>query len=850
MMEQYFAIKEQYPDCLLFYRLGDFYELFYEDALEAARILEITLTSRNKNAEDPIPMCGVPHHAAKEYIRTLIEYGKKVAICEQLEDPKMTKGMVKRDVVQVLTPGTYMEYSQQTTNNYLVALTQTADHRYALAYVDVATGELKGTLLASMEEVRSECSSLRTKELVVCGQISDDLVEMGQYFGILLSPIDAVEIEASQCDSLLTEITVPEVRLAFEILLTYLQKTQKRSFTHLQQASYYQTDFYLAMNYEAKRNLELTTTIRTQQKQGSLLWFLDETQTAMGARLLKQWVEKPLVIEQDILERHALVESLNQHYFERSDFIESLKRVYDLERIVGKVSFGTANARDLLQLKQTLAQIPTFQAIAESMDSPEWSQMRQQLHDVPELYHLIDEAIDEDAPLVLSEGKIIKKGYHEKLDTYRETTLYGKEWIAALQQKERDITGVKSLKISYNKVFGYYIEITKANLLLLDTSRYERKQTLSNAERFVTPELKEKEALILEAEEKSTQLEYELFVAVREQVKNYTILLQQLAKAIAKIDVLQAFSVVSEHYQLVKPQISFTNRKLEIIDGRHPVVEKVMGRTSYVPNSIVMEPDNHLLLITGPNMSGKSTYMRQLALAVILSQIGCFVPATSAQIPIFTKIFTRIGAADDLISGQSTFMVEMMETNVALREANAFSLLLFDEIGRGTATYDGMALAEAIIGYIHEHLSAKVLFSTHYHELTRLSEVYVDLKNVHVGAIEKDGEVVFLHKIMDGPADKSYGIHVAKLAGLPNSLLTQAEQILENLEQQAPVNKITQPITTLNDANTQASEQLSLFAEENENSAVIEAIQQANLMNMTPLQAMQLIDEWQRMIRR
>ena len=858
MMEQYFSIKEQYPDCLLFYRLGDFYELFYDDALEAARLLEITLTSRNKNAEDPIPMCGVPHHSAKEYIRTLIEYGKKVAICEQLEDPKFTKGMVKRDVVQVLTPGTYTEYSQQHANNYLVALKPLAHDSYALGYVDVATGELKGTCVQSMEEVRSECSSLKTRELVKVGDFSSKVLEeMCLYFDILPSTLPTEDIQKGSFDALLEDIEQEDVYEVLEGLLSYLAKTQKKSFTHLQKASYYERDFYLFMNYEAKRNLELTSTIRTQQKQGSLYWFLDETQTAMGARLLKQWIEKPLVLQTDIEERHDLVESLTQHYFERIDFIEALKGVYDLERIVGKVSFGTANARDLLQLKQTLAKVPVFRAIADSLNHPKWQKLKQQLHAIPELYERIERAIDEDAPVSLSDGNIIKKGYHEKLDLYRETMAHGKEWIAQLQQTEREATGIKSLKISYNKVFGYYIEVTKANLSQLDDSRYERKQTLSNAERFITPELKEKEALILEAEEKSSLLEYELFVAVREEVKTYTEQLQELAKAVATIDVLQSFSTVSEAYQLTRPTISLMDRSLEIIDGRHPVVEKVMGRSSYVPNSIQMSPEDHILLITGPNMSGKSTYMRQLALCVILSQIGCFVPATSAKIPIFTKIFTRIGAADDLISGQSTFMVEMMETNTALRQADPTSLLLFDEIGRGTATYDGMALAHAIIGYIHEHLTAKVLFSTHYHELTALSDTYEDLKNVHVGAIEKDGEVVFLHKIMEGPADKSYGIHVAKLAGLPSSLLSHAENILTILETNSQANVSLQEDAPVEKAKVEIeesgatvevprveSEQLNLFTS-NLDQEVLEEIKSVRVMNLTPLQALQFIDQWQ-----
>ena len=838
MMQQYFSIKEKYPDCLLFYRLGDFYELFYDDAIEAARLLEITLTSRNKNAEDPIPMCGVPHHAAKEYIKTLIELGKKVAICEQLEDPKLTKGMVKRDVVQVLTPGTYTEYQAQNQNHYLVSILPLVGKRFALSYVDVSTGELKVTQLENLEEVRSECSSLMCREVVLVeSDVTEELRHLFTSMQILISTIEKDEINAEDCTDLVSELEDEASIRCVQNLLSYLKLTQKRSFSHLQKAQAYQSEFYLSMNYETKRNLELTTTIRANQKHGSLFWFLDETQTAMGGRLLKQWLEKPLVLEGAIQRRHALVETLNQHYFERTDFIETLKRVYDLERIVGKVSFGTANARDLLQLKQTLGQVPIFKSIVDSLDSEEWSALGENLFDIPELYDLIDRAIDEDAPLTISDGNIIRSGYNATLDTYRDTMKHGKEWIAALQQQEREQTGISSLKISFNKVFGYYIEVTKSNLSKLDSSRYERKQTLANAERFITPELKEKETLILEAEEKSSALEYQLFVEVREQVKHYTAQLQQLAKTVATIDVLQAFSVVSERYHLVKPTISMKNRRLWIEDGRHPVVEKVMGQSTYVPNSISMSPEEHILLITGPNMSGKSTYMRQLALCVILAQIGCFVPAKSATIPVFTKIFTRIGAADDLISGQSTFMVEMMETNHALRNADETSLLLFDEIGRGTATYDGMALAEAIITYIHEHLTAKVLFSTHYHELTRLSEKYADLRNVHVGVVEENGEVVFLHKVLEGPADKSYGIHVAKLAGLPRELLENASTILNHLEAKGAASD-----------NSTFVEQVSLFEEERESMPEwVHELKGLNLMSMTPMDAMNILYKWQQM---
>ena len=839
MMQQYFAIKEQYSDCLLFYRLGDFYELFYDDAKKAAQLLEIALTSRNKHAEDPIPMCGVPHHSAKEYIRTLIELGYKVALCEQVEDPKLTKGMVKREVVQVITPGTYTDYSSQHhhENHYLAAVIMEAS-QYYLTYVDISTGELKGVALTTKEALKSELSSLPIKEIVVeTEEVAQELADLVQYFGLVQTIHEFSQQEMKEYESLLTEVTSKSLVSSFYLLLDYLVCTQKRSFSHLQQAVEYEAHHFLKINHEAKQNLELTAALRTHQKYGSLFWFLDETKTAMGTRLLKQWIEKPLILQTEIETRHALVKSMSEHFFETADIVDVLKSVYDLERIVGKVSFGSANARDLLQLRYSLEKIPTLRLLVEQLEEEHWHDVLIGLDPIPELQALIEEAIDEDAQLTITDGKIIRDGYSDVLDDYRDAMQNGKQWIANLQQKEREATGIKTLKIGFNKVFGYYIEVTKANIPYLDESRYDRKQTLANAERYITPELKEYERIILEAEEKSVQLEYELFVEVRDAVKQYTSRLQQLAISVASLDVLQSFATVSTRYQLVQPVMSMEDRTLEIIDGRHPVVEKVMGKTSYVPNSITMAPHEQLLLITGPNMSGKSTYMRQLALCVILAQMGCFVPASSAKMPIFTKIFTRIGAADDLTSGQSTFMVEMLETNTALQQADKYSLLLFDEIGRGTATYDGMALAEAILTYIHDHIPAKTLFSTHYHELTALSKRFSSLRNVHVGASEKNGEVVFLHKIMEGPADKSYGIHVAKLAGMPKELLTNATHILKELETQTP-KQTTQP------------EQLSLFEENSlmslQESELLSEIRSLNLMSLTPLEVMMLVAKWQK----
>lgn len=858
MMEQYFQIKAQYPDAFLFYRLGDFYEMFYEDAKKAAQILELTLTSRNKNAEDPIPMCGVPYHAASGYIDTLVEQGYKVAICEQVEDPKLTKGMVKREVVQLVTPGTVMDGKSLAAkeNNFLTALSYQAG-QFGFSYVDLSTGELKATVLADEESVLNEASILQTKEIVYTTEIPEKLT---QTLKQRLSLVISFQLEANENAELsfLTNQLQSDIeKMVTNHLLAYLSETQKRSLNHIQQAQSYQVDHYLKMDYYSKFNLELSQAIRTGKKQGTLLWLLDETKTAMGARLLKQWLDRPLIQEKQILSRQEMVASLITSFFEREDIIQGLTKVYDLERLAGKVSFGSVNARDLLQLKQSLAQIPYLRQILTGIDQGQWQVLLQDLNPMNDLVDLIEQAIDEEAPLQLNEGNLIKTGYNEQLDEYRLAMKNGKQWLAELEAKERELTGVKNLKIGYNRVFGYYIEITKANLVNLDTSRFDRKQTLANAERFITPELKKLEELILGAQEKSTELEYQLFIGIREQVKGKISELQTLAKAVATLDCLLAFAIVSERYGYVRPVLS-QDHELKIIDGRHPVVEKVLGAQTYIPNSIEMPKETTMLLITGPNMSGKSTYMRQLALSVVMTQMGCFVPAKEATLPIFDRIFTRIGASDDLIAGQSTFMVEMMEANQALRHASVNSLVLFDELGRGTATFDGMALAQAIIEYLQNHVQAKTLFSTHYHELTALENQLPGLVNIHVGATEKDGEVIFLHKMMQGPADKSYGIHVGKLAGLPESLIERADQILTKLENQEE-KQVTQVVsqskeeainvaaTVKEKPSTPAVEQLSLFSEMTPaEEKVLAAIKSMDLANLKPMDVFFTINELKR----
>ncbi|MFL2099172.1 DNA mismatch repair protein MutS [Desemzia sp. FAM 23989] len=854
MMEQYLAMKAQYPDAFLFYRLGDFYEMFNEDAIKASQLLEVTLTSRNKNADDPIPMCGVPYHAAQGYIDTLIAKGYKVAICEQMEDPKQAKGMVKRDVVQVITPGTAMDLKSQDgkSNNYLTALHIDDNRRFNLAYVDLSTGELKVTQVDTKEEVVSELISLKTKETVfVEGQSIEAQTELNTKLGILISTQKWSEKEFLFAD-LMKNVESASKQMVLKLLLTYLGETQKRSLDHLQVAEEYVPAHFLKMDHYSKQNLELTTSIREGQKKGTLLWLLDETKTAMGGRLLKQWINRPLVHKGKIEARQNIVENLLNHFFERSDLNEVLTKVYDLERLAGRIAFGNVNGRDLIQLKTSLNQIPLIIGLIESMNQQEeWTQLLNQLDPVSEVVELIERAIHDDPPIAIKDGGVIKDGFNDKLDEYRDAMRNGKQWIASMEAEERQQTGIKNLKIGYNKVFGYYIEVTRSNLANLPEGRYERKQTLANAERFITPELKEKESIILEAEEKSTALEYELFTEVREAVKDSIERLQNLAKTVATIDGLQSFTVVSEKYHYVRPVMSQGSQEIHLAEGRHPVVEKVLGQQTYVPNDVEMDKDTEVMLITGPNMSGKSTYMRQLALTVIMAQIGCFVPADQAKLPIFDKIFTRIGAADDLISGQSTFMVEMMEANQALTYATENSLILFDEIGRGTATYDGMALAEAIIEYIHENVRAKTLFSTHYHELTALENELPRLKNSHVGAVEEEGELVFLHKMLPGPSDKSYGIQVAKLAGLPHELLKKASKILIKLEQQKP---IVQEVVEVEDkveeekflAAESSEEQLSLFSfEDPAEKEVIQALKKLNLLTLTPLEAINELNELQ-----
>lgn len=827
-MQQYLDIKAQYPDAFLLFRMGDFYELFYEDAVKAAQLLELNLTSRNKNADNPIPMAGVPYHSAQAYIDTLIELGYKVAIAEQLEDPKTAVGVVKRDVVQVVTPGTAVDSSKPDgSNNFLVAIDRNAQG-YGLSYMDVATGEFFATSLTDFASVCGEIQTLKAREVVVGYQLpqADEAVLTKQLNLLLSNSTKAVT------DNPLLDASLPELELAAAgKLLHYIQTTQKRELSHLQALVHYDIKDYLQMTHATKSSLDLLENARTGKKSGSLFWLLDETKTAMGMRLLRAWIDRPLVSQERIVNRQDIIQAFLDDFITRHDLTDSLKGIYDIERLASRVSFGKANPRDLIQLGNTLAQVPYIRAILESFGVSCLDRLVNQLDSLPELESLIRSAIDPDAPATITEGNIIRTGFDEWLDKYRKVMREGTGWIADIEAKERAASGISTLKIDYNRKDGYYFHVTNSNLSLVPDHFY-RKATLKNSERFGTAELAKIEGEMLEAREQSASLEHDIFMRIRQQVEGYIGRLQNLAKHLAEVDVLQSLAVVAETNHYVRPTFN-QNQTIGIANGRHAVVEKVMGRQVYVPNSINFDAETTIQLITGPNMSGKSTYMRQLALTAVMAQMGAYVAADTCDLPIFDAIFTRIGAADDLISGQSTFMVEMMEANQAIKRASQRSLILFDELGRGTATYDGMALAQAIIEHIHNHVGAKTLFATHYHELTALSTSLTELVNVHVATLEQNGEVTFLHKIAEGPADKSYGIHVAKIAGLPTSLLKRAERVLADLEGSASDllalghGRADQPLV----------DQLNLFATEDRH-PVLDRLAELDVMNLTPMEAM------------
>lgn len=846
MMEQYYQIKEQYPDAFLFYRVGDFYELYEDDAVKGAQILELTLTHRSNKSENPIPMAGVPHMAVDSYVNTLVEKGYKVAICEQLEDPKKAKGMVKRGIIQLVTPGTKMAQGPDDSqeSNYLTSVVEKAGG-YGLAYSDLSTGEIFATHVKHYDEVVNELLSLRTREVVFAGNLSASERESLQKANITVSEPAELEGEHAEISYVQQKLMDSMEKAAVRQLVVYLLATQKRSLAHLQVAESFEIGQYLQMANTVQRNLELTQSATTGKKQGSLFWVLDKTTTAMGGRLLKQWLSRPLLSLDRINQRQQMVQALLDDYFTRENIVDSLKGVYDLERLSGRVAFGNVNPRELLQLAKSLeATKPIIQALAES-GNPDLEKYGQGIDPQSELAESITNCLVDQPPISAKDGGIIRAGVSEDLDKYREAMNGGKKWLAQMEMEERQRTGIDNLKIGYNRVFGYFIQVSKGNVAKVPQDRYTRKQTLTNAERYITPELKEHENLILEAESRSTDLEYELFSQLREAVKAHIPALQELGRQLAALDVFVAFAQDAEEKNYCRPSFSSKN-EIAVKNGRHPVVEAVLPAGSYIPNDLVMDEDTSIYLITGPNMSGKSTYMRQLALIAIMAQIGSFVPADSAKLPVFDQVFTRIGAADDLYSGKSTFMVEMSEANEALQHASSRSLVLFDEIGRGTATYDGMALAGAIIKYLHDKVGAKTLFATHYHELTELDETLPHLKNIHVGATEENGKLIFLHKILPGPADQSYGIHVAKLAGLPRAVLREASSMLKRLEAEGAreINPSSQQLDLFSPV--EVVEENPLKAEQEE---LLDEISQVNLNEKTPLEVMQLVADWQQALK-
>lgn len=844
MMVQYHEIKSQYPDAFVFYRLGDFYELFEDDAVLGAKLLELTLTARNKNSENPVPMAGIPHHAAQNYIDILVDQGHKVAIVEQMEDPATAKGMVKRDVVQLITPGTKLNsgMGNDKQNNYLAAVLP-RDNRYFLSYIDLSTGELKTTTLKRFSDVIDELSSLEVKEIVLLKD--DETTELGianklAERGLVISTQSDVNVNATV--SFLTQPLVHENEAQVTtILLNYIFDTQRRNLDHIIPAQNYERLAYLKFNQDTRTNLDLVKNARTKKKAGSLLGLIDETKTAMGGRLLKQWLLRPLRDTEDINERLDVIESFQNEFFVRGALQDHLKSVYDLERLAARAAMGTMNARELVQLKRSLSAIPGMKSVLSSSQGI-LNHASQRLEDMSDLAGLIDEAIVDDPPISIREGDIINDGFDSKIDEYRNVLSQNQKWLAQLESDERAATGINSLKVKYNKNFGFFIEVSRANVSKLEEGRYERKQTLTNAERFVTPELKEHERLINEAQLKRTEREYELFITIRERVKANISRLQKLARQVAQLDVLASLADVADNNRFVRPTFTDDNI-INIKQGRHPVVEAILEAGEFVANDVNLDQNTAMQLITGPNMAGKSTYMRELALIVILGQMGSFVPAESAVLPIFDQIFTRIGANDDMAMGQSTFMVEMAEANLALQEASAHSLILFDELGRGTATYDGMALAQAIIEYLDAHVHAKTLFSTHYHELTALADKHENIKNVHVGAVEDEsGELHFLHQIQQGPADKSYGIHVAALAGLPDELIANATTILSGLENQEAL--VPEPKAS------GLSEQVALFNVSDvdpKTETLFQKLDSINISTMTPLEALNVLAELQKL---
>lgn len=868
MMKQYVITKESYQDCILFYRLGDFYEMFFEDALIASKELEITLTGKDCGLEERAPMCGVPFHACDLYLNKLIEKGYKVAICEQVEDPKTAKGIVKREVVRVATPGTNLatQTLDETKNNYLMAIVS-EKNQFGISLVDITTGDFYTTELTSLSKLYDEVNKFSPAE-IIC---DENTLEAAHSFSIIKEKlnISVTALEDWYFDQTTCEVKVKEHfkvgslnglglldyklgTFATGVLLQYLYETQKNSLSHLNRITPYVADNYLLIDSATRRNLEITETLREKQKRGSLLWVLDKTKTAMGARLMRSYLEQPLIQKKEIEARYDAIEELNQNLMVREEIRDLLKNIYDLERLMTKVSYRSANPRDLIAFKTSIASLPELSTQLNQLQSSLFLQFREEFDELRDLFELIDASIVEEPPLTMKEGGIIKEGYKADLDDLKEAKIKGKTWLSDLEEQEREKTGIKTLKIKFNKVFGYYFEVTNSFKSLVP-DYFIRKQTLANAERYTTDELTKIANAVLGSEEKLYALEYEVFVAIREELAAQIARVQKTAHVIAKLDVFTSLSYVAEQNQYVRPTIN-EEGTIHIKEGRHPVVEKMISNSQFITNDTYLDNnENRISIITGPNMAGKSTYMRQSALIVLMAQVGSFVPAREANIGICDRIFTRVGASDDLASGQSTFMVEMSEVANILRNATKNSLLILDEIGRGTSTFDGLSIAWAVVEYISNDklLGAKTLFATHYHELTELEGKLCNVNNYCIAVKEQGDDIVFLRKIVKGGADKSYGIQVAKLAGVPDIVIERAKEIALHLTENDIVKK-TDDLSefTLPKETVKVCEpvQLSLFNEKE--TEVIDKLSSADLSNMTPLQAMMLLNELQVLIRK
>ena len=866
MMQQYMETKSQYPDCILFYRLGDFYEMFFDDALTASKELEITLTGKNCGMEERAPMCGVPYHAVDGYLTKLVSKGYKVAICEQVEDPKQAKGIVKREVVRIVTPGTILDAAaiDESKNNYIMCIVYIAD-RYGLSVADVTTGDYFVTELPDGQKLKDEIFKFMPSE-IICNESfymsGMDLEDMKNRLGITIYSLESWYFDDEICKSKLMEhFKVSSLQglglsdydcgvISAGALLQYLLETQKNDLSHMTHITPYTTGKYMMLDSSTRRNLELCETLREKQKRGSLLWVLDKTKTAMGARTLRKYIEQPLIERTEIERRLDAVTELKEEAISREEIREYLSPVYDLERLITRITYGSANPRDLTAFSSSLEMLPAIHYILEDMKSDLLCEICKEMDTLEDLCSLVKSAIAEEPPLAMKEGNIIRDGYSEEVDTLRRAKSDGKTWLAKLEEQEREKTGIKNLKIKYNKVFGYYLEVTNSYKELVP-EYYTRKQTLANSERYITPELKELEDTILGAEDKLYALEYELYCTVRDTIAGEVVRIQKTAKAVAALDVFTSLALVAERNNYIRPTINVQG-KIDIKDGRHPVVEQMIPNGSFICNDTVLDDKKQRIsIITGPNMAGKSTYMRQVALIVLMAQLGSYVPASKANIGLVDRIFTRVGASDDLASGQSTFMVEMTEVANILRNATSKSLLVLDEIGRGTSTFDGLSIAWAVVEYISDAklLGAKTLFATHYHELTELEGKINNVNNYCIAVKEKGDDIVFLRKIVKGGADKSYGIQVAKLAGVPDIVINRAKEIVEELADEDITSRVSEIASRETEAKKKTKSkkydevdiaQFSLFDTVKDDD-VLEELKSIDVGNLTPIDALNTI---------